>query len=322
MNIFMALILFCISCITLSLGADRFVTGAAAIAKNIGISSIVIGMVLIGFATSLPEILVATYAALHHHPLLAIGNAIGSNIANIGLVIGVSVLFKPIEVHSRIIKREYPVLIGAMILVSLLLYDNYLSRTDGLLLMMLLITFLIWLFNLAKRDRGLIDPLAAELAEEVPKKMSTQRALLWWFVGLLILLISARLIVISATAIAIWFGISQLVIGLTIVALGTSLPELAAAIVSQMKNEPDLVLGNVIGSNIFNLFAVLMVPALLSPSLVPPIVLQRDVSVMTILTLLLLIFSVGIKQFGRIRRWQGALFITCYVGYIVSLFIT
>jgi len=320
MTMQIAILLLISGCALLGWGADRFVTGASVVARNFGISPLVIGIVLVGFATSLPEMLVSAIASWQGTPQMAIGNAVGSNITNIGLVIGICAMIRPLSVHSRLLKREYPILLGIMLFVLLLLLDHQLDRFDGLWLFVAFLFLLAWMVRLTKSKEYIDDPVALETAEEISTTMTTQMAIFWWFLGFVLLLISSRMLVEGAVFIAHYFGVSDLVIGLTIVALGTSLPELAAAVVSTFKNEPDIVLGNVIGSNMFNLLPVMMMPAWIAPTAVPNSLLQRDFVVMLVLTILLFIFSLGSKGRGRINRLEGGLFLAIYVGFVVTLF--
>lgn len=320
MTLPLALFLLIAGSALLGWGADRFVTGASVVARNFGVSPLVIGIVLVGFATSLPEMLVSAIAAWQGAPVMAVGNAVGSNITNIGLAVGLSAIIRPLNVHSRLLKREYPMLLGIMLFVLLLLLNYQLDRLDGLYMLVVFSIVVIWMFRLTKSKEYLDDPVAAETIEEIPKTMSTKLALFWWFFGLLMLLISSRMLVDGAVFVAKLFGVSDLVIGLTIVALGTSLPEIAAAIVSTLKNEPDIVLGNVIGSNMFNLLPVMMMPAWISPTAVPELVVKRDFMVMLLLTILLFIFSLGSKGDGRINRIEGGIILCVYIGFVFALF--
>ena len=297
-------------------GADRFVTGAAATARNLGVSPLIIGLTIVGFGTSAPEMLVSGIAAWQGNPGLAIGNAIGSNIANIGLILGTTALVTPLTVASVTLRREMPLLLAVMALSWWLLSDGVLGRGDGLLLLGGIILLLGWMIHLGMnhRARG-HDPLIDEFTEEIPTAMSTPAALAWLGIGLLVLLGSSRLLVWGAVEMARFFGVSDLVIGLTIVALGTSLPELAASVMSALKKEPDIALGNVIGSNLFNLLGVLGIPGLIAATPVDPAVLGRDYPVMLGLTLALLLMSWNLRGTRRINRLEGLLLLAAYLGY-------
>ncbi len=297
--------------------ADRFVEGASATAHNLGVSTLIIGITIIGFGTSAPEILISIISVLEGTPDLAIGNAIGSNIANIGLILGVTALILPLGIASSLIRREYPILMAATLLLAWLLWDRQLNTFDGLLLigaLLLGMGYLIW-YSLG--DQG--DAIEAELEQEIPR-MSTGRALAWTLVGLLLLIASSKMLVWGAVNIATALGISELVIGLTIVALGTSLPELAASIAGVRKGEPDLVIGNVIGSNLFNTLAVIGVPALMTDFAVAPQAVDRDLPIMFGLTLLLMLLSFLPPGCCRIGRFKGLLLLGGFVSYQLLLY--
>ena len=299
-------------------GADRFVHGAAATASNLGVSTLVIGLTIVGFGTSAPELLVSAMAALSHNPDLAVGNAIGSNITNVGLVIGVTALVCPLVVNSSTLRREFPLLFMVMLLVLVLLLDHRLSRSDGVILLSGLALLLYWMVRLGLSGKR-PEPMTKEFEREIPQ-VSLRRALLWTLIGLVVLLISSRILVYGAVNIAHMLGVSDLVIGLTIVAVGTSLPELAASIMSALKNEPDIALGNVIGSNMFNLLGVLGLPGVISPLAIEPEVLTRDFSFMVGLTIAMFLFAYGFKKPGRINRLEGGVLLGIYVAYMVVLY--
>lgn len=301
-------------------GADRFVHGAAATARNLGVSPLVIGLTIVGFGTSAPEILVSVMAAINGNPGLAVGNAIGSNITNIGLVIGFTALLTPLMMSSSILRREFPLMLMVMLIALLLMLDLYLGRIDGMILMLGLGLLLFWLIRLGlHRQRS--EPMIAEYEQEIPK-ISLGRALLWTLVGLIVLLASSRILVIGAVNIAEMYGVSDLVIGLTIVAIGTSLPELAASVVSALKKEHDIAIGNVVGSNMFNLLAVLGIPGLISPLTLENLVLTRDVAFMIGLTIALFVFAYGFNKAGALNRLQGGILLTIYAAYMVVLYMT
>ncbi len=293
--------------------ADRFVVGAASIARNLGVSTLIIGLTIVGFGTSAPEILVSIFAALEGNPGLAIGNALGSNITNIGLILGVTALLLPIEVHSKTLTQETPLLITVCVIAYFLSLDGLLVRTDSLVLLALLALFLFWLFWRAQRDHG--DPLAAEVIEEIPESLSLARS--WWLfgLGLLFLLLSSRMVVWGAVGLAHYFGISDLIIGLTLVAFGTSLPELAASLMSAWKREDDLAIGNIVGSNMFNMLAVYSVPGLITPFVLERSVLERDFVVMLGLTVAMWLLSFGWRKRPRIGRLDGLLLLGGFLYY-------
>jgi len=295
-------------------GAERFVMGAASTARLLGVSPLLIGLTIVGFGTSAPEILVSLMASLNDNPGLAVGNAIGSNITNIALILGVTAIFIPLSVHSGIVRRELPILLGTTLVAWLLVSDGQLDYTDGLILLGGLVFMLAWVIWLGLHSRGK-DPMADEYEAEIPTDMPLSRSLLWLLFGLIILVASSRLLVWGAVGIAETLGVSDLVIGLTIVALGTSLPELAASVASALKNEPDIAIGNVIGSNMFNLLAVLGIPGIIKPDAVDPAVLSRDMPIMIALTVALLIMAWGFRGAGRINRLEGSVLLITYIGY-------
>ncbi|RRQ23025.1 calcium/sodium antiporter [Thiohalobacter thiocyanaticus] len=303
-------------------GADRFVVGAAATARNLGVAPLIIGLTIVGMGTSAPEMLVSAMAAWDGNPGLGMGNAVGSNIANIGLIIGLTALIVPLRVSSITLRREFPVLLGIMLAAYLLVADGDLSRSDGTVLLLGLAGMLVWLVWLGLNSRGdTIDPLLTEYTEEIPVGMAMPTALGWLALGLVVLLVSSRVLIWGAIGIAETMGVSDLIIGLTLVALGTSLPELAAAVVSALKGEHDIALGNVIGSNMFNLLGVLGLPGLIHPAVVEPEMLSRDFSVMAGLTVLLLIFAYSYRRRARrINRFEGSVLLLLYLSYIGLLY--
>lgn len=302
--------------------ADRFVEGASSIARIMGISPLVVGMVIVGLGTSAPEMLVSATAALQGNPGMGIGNAIGSNITNITLVLGLTAIFYVLPVHSRMLKQEIPLVLSSAVLAWWLIADGYFSRLDGIILLICMIALLIWMLLQAKKDRHFHDPLIDETIEELPEKMPLKHSVTWTFAGLILLLISSKLLVWGASNIASLMGISDLVIGLTIVAIGTSLPELAATLSSARKGETDLAVGNIVGSNLFNTLAVLAIPALIQPFELPKGVLDRDIIVMLVLTLVLLVFSYGLFKQGRnkITRLNGVVLLLAFIAYELLLY--
>ena len=302
-------------------GSDRFVFGASATARNLGVSPLVIGLTIVGVGTSAPEMLVSATAALQGNPGVSIGNALGSNIANIGLVLGVTALVRSVLVRSRIFRLEFPVMFGVMAFAWVLLGDGTLDGSDGLVLSLAFIILLLFMLAIAVRARR-SDPLRREFAKEIPADVGTGKALLWFVVGLATLLLGSRAMVWGAVSIARSFDVSDLLIGLTVVAVGTSLPELAASITSVLKNEPDIAVGNVIGSNMFNLLPVLAIPGLIAPTAVPPEALQRDFPVMLTLSVALVVMSWGFRGSGRIARWEGGLLLLAFIGYQGLLYVS
>lgn len=307
-------------CVFLVWGADRFVIGAAATARNLGVAPLIIGLTIVGFGTSAPEMLVSAVAAWQGNSGLAVGNAIGSNITNIALVLGLTALITPVAINSKLLRRELPILAATMIAGLLLLVDGELSRLDGVILLCGLLVMVVWMVrsSLAGHDS---DPLKVNFNEEIPADMPMPRALFWLGVGLLVLLLSSKVLVWGAVGIAAALGVSDLIIGLTIVALGTSLPELAASIVSVRKGEPDIAVGNIIGSNLFNLLAVLAIPGLIHPLEIGTEVLTRDYPIMIGLTLVFFVMAYGFHSPGRrVNRLEGAILVACYLGYQTLLY--
>ncbi len=303
--------------------ADRFVLGASATARDLGVSPLVIGLVIVGFATSSPEMLVAGFAAWQGNPGLGIGNAVGSNIANISLILGVSAILRPLVSSSNILTRELPLLIGVTAITVVVMLDGGFTRGDGVLLLLLMAGAMAFILRQAISQQEGDDPLAAELTEQIPGTLPLRQAIFWLVLGFVLLMLSSRMLVWGGVNIAEVLGVSDLVIGLTIVAVGTSLPELAAAAAAVLKNEHDLVLGNVIGSNLFNTLAVLGLPALIAPGAIPPEVLTRDLPVMCALTLLLVpaLFHRRGRS-GRIGRVEGILLLASFLAYEGWLFMT
>ena len=300
-------------------GADRFVAGAAGTARQLGVSTLIIGLTIVGFGTSAPEMLVSAMASFAGNPGLAIGNAIGSNITNIALILGVTALVTPLTVRSETLRRELPLLMAIMLVSIGLLADQELDRIDGILLMVALGGFLVWLIRLGMSSKG-SDPIIAEFQDEIPQDMSLGKGIFWLVAGLVVLLGSSRLLVWGAVNIAETYGVSDLIIGLTIVAIGTSLPELAASVVAARKGEHDIAIGNVLGSNIFNLLAVMGLPGIIMPGRFEPEVLSRDFPVMIFLTLLFFGLAYGIGGTGRITRAAGAVLLACFFGYQLILY--
>lgn len=295
-------------------GADRFVHGAAATARNLGVPPLLIGLTIVALATSAPEILVSLVAALRDETDLAVGNAIGSNIANIGLVLGVVALLRPVELKSATLRREMPALLAVSLLTVSLFLDSHLGRVDGLVLLTGLIIVMIWLARLGFRSSA-SDPLQAEFDAEIPKHMSMRVALFWLLVGVLTLLLGAELMVDGAVEIAQALGVSEIVIGITMVALATSLPELAVSSVSAFRGEYGLAIGNIVGSNIFNLLAVIGVAATIQPAALPPSVLSLHIFVMVAFTLVLFAMTYEYEGRGQITRFEGLALIAAYLSY-------
>ena len=295
-------------------GADRFVHGSSALARNFGVAPLMIGLTIVAFATSAPEILVSVVAALRGEPGLAIGNAIGSNIANIGLVLGAVALFRPIELKSATLRREMPALLAASLLTVALFLDSTLTRLDGFGLLISLVVVIVWLVRLALRSSA-SDPLQADFDAEIPKDMKSGVAASWLLVGICTLLFGADLLVNGAIEIARAVGVSEVVIGITLVALATSLPELAVSLVSVIRGEYGLAIGNIVGSNIFNLLAVIGVAAAIQPAVLPPSILSTHIFVMVAFTLILFAMTYEYDGCGTISRFKGFLLVTAYTAF-------
>jgi len=302
-------------------GADRLVAGASAMARNLGVSPLIIGLTIVAFGTSAPELVVSAVAASRGNPGLAVGNAIGSNIANIGLILGITAVVYPLKVESETLKREYPLLLLIMIASFIMAADLNYSRTEGWLLLTGLAALVVWMVRYGLR-RGPEDPLAEEFAAEIPSDMPTRTAVMWLIIGLIILPLSSRFLVEGAITIARAMEVSEVVIGLTIVAFGTSLPELAAALTSALREEDDLAIGNIIGSNMFNILGVLGIAATIQPVAVDALMLRQDFPVMFLLTVLLFFMAYGIHGPGRISRKSGLLLLTIYFTYQAMIWVT
>lgn len=301
--------------------ADRFVDGAAATAKHLGMPTLLIGMVIIGFGTSAPELAVSAMAATDGNPGLALGNAYGSNITNIALIVGLTAVIAPIAVHSQVLRKELPLLLVLTAIAGVQLADGELSRLDGWVLLAVFAGVMGW--SIVQGIRGKGDTLIGETDTELTAHpMPLKVAVIWLVVGLVLLLVSSRMLVWGAVSIAQALGVSDLIIGLTIVAVGTSLPELASALAAVKKNEHDLILGNILGSGIFNTLAVVGLAASIHPLTVEMEVLYRDWTLMTALTIGLFIMGYGFKgRQGLVNRHEGAILLLVYLsytGYLVS----
>jgi cation:H+ antiporter len=302
--------------------SDQFVEGAAAIARALGVSQIIIGMTIVSIGTSAPEIVVSIIAALDNAGNLAVGNAIGSNIANVGVVLGATLLIAPLYLQESYVKKEMPMLLGVTLLGALVVIDGELSRTDGAILIVTLIVLLTKMIRDESRDRALRE----EVAQESLGGDTASYPWLRFVGGLILLVLSSRLLVWGAVNIAQSMGVSELIIGLTIIAIGTSLPELAASVMSARKGHAEIALGNVLGSNLFNLLAVLPVPGLLSNLVLDESVTTRDYPVMFALTLLLgfamySAFSLAKKRKtkAQLGRLWGLVLLICAVCYYTVL---
>jgi cation:H+ antiporter len=302
-------------------GADRLVAGASATARNLGVSPLVIGLTIIGFGTSAPELVVSAVATLKGNAGLAVGNAIGSNIANMGLVLGVTALIYPLRMESTALKREYPMLLLVMLVCFLMALNGVYSRLEGWSLIIGLLAVVIWIIRIGLH-RPLSDPLAEEFDAEIPKDIPTKVAMFWLTVGLIVLPISSTFLVDGAITIARILHVTDTVIGLTIVALGTSLPELATAITAALHKEDDLAIGNIIGSNIFNLLGVLGIAAAINPVHLLPIILARDFPAMFLMTGALYLMASDFHGPGRIGRRSGSVLLMMFIGYIIMVWMS
>jgi cation:H+ antiporter len=299
--------------------ADRFVAGASAVAQIYGVPTLVVGVVIVGLGTSAPEMLVSGMAAWNGNSNIAVGNALGSNITNIGLVLGITALLYPLKVQSRIIKREMPLLWVVMILTLGLMLDGDLLPLEGLLLISGFVALLIWSMLEATSQKD--DILEQEFSAELQTDLTKGKAFMWLLIGLIFLVGSSKTLVWGAVIVARQFGISDLMIGLTVMAIGTSLPELAASIVAARKKEYDIALGNVLGSNMFNLLAVMAIPGLIGPGKFNELALSRDFPVMALLTALLLLFASNwtFHKEGHVNRLEAGILLSIYIAYIVYL---
>ncbi len=301
--------------------ADKFVEGASATAGHFGVPPLIVGVVIVGIGTSAPEMLVSIMAAAQGNSNIAIGNALGSNITNVGLILGITAILYPLSVRSNIVRRELPLLAFIMVVALVLMQDGVLSRIDGSILICGFVGLLSWSFYQAKTQTQ--DVLAEEFDAELQTDLSKNAALMWLFAGIIVLVTSSKVLVWGAVEIATILGISDLIIGLTIIAIGTSLPELAASIAAARKAEYDIAVGNVVGSNMFNLVGVLAFPGLLNRGAFNQAVMLRDFPVMIVLAALLLIFASNftLRQAGTIGRVKGAVLLSIYIAYMVYLYI-
>ncbi|WP_334013130.1 calcium/sodium antiporter [Alteromonas sp. S167] len=294
--------------------ADKFVGGAASVANHFGMSPLLIGMLIIGFGTSAPEIIVSIFAAIQGNSGIALGNAYGSNVANILLILGLTAVISPIAVKSNIIKKELPVLLGITFFAAWQVLDQNVSKDDAFSLLGLFVLLISW--SIYHGMKGDSDDLAGDYSDEINANASTVKThVVWLITGLLLLVASSRMLVWGAVEVATYFGVSDTIIGLTVIAIGTSLPELASSLVAVKKGEHDLAIGNVIGSNMFNTLAVVGIAGTIQPMAVSADFLYRDVVVMLASTVALFIFCIGIKRQGRLNRLEGGAFVLAYAAY-------
>ena len=299
--------------------ADQFVIGAVATARNFSISPMIIGLTIVALGTSAPESFVSATSSFQNQPELAVGNAVGSNIANIGLVLGITALVVPLRFRVDILRNDLPILLFVTFCAGATLIDQHLGIWDGLLLFVGLVVFMVRLSMEHNKATGMEH--AADIAEisEIPE-MSARRAVLTFLVALLFLLFSAELLVWAVANIATELGVSELVIGLTVIAVGTSLPELVVSMTSALKGQTDMAIGNIVGSNIFNILAVLSLPCVISPVDVAPELLWRDFGTMLGLTVLLIGFSYGRSSEASISRFKGGILFAIWLAYLGYLY--
>ena len=302
-------------------GADRFVYGAAGLASNLGVSHLVIGLTIVAFGTSAPEMLVSGMAAAAGSREMGVGNAVGSNITNVTLVLGAAALVHPLSVHSRLLIREIPILFLSMAVAWAFLWDGELTRVEGLVLLAGMFSLVAWIALQGSKEEPQ-DPDAltgGSEDDEIPRSLPTRRAVGTLLVGLVFLLVGSRVLVWGAVGIASDLGVSELVVGLTLVALGTSLPELAASVAAARHGEHDIAVGNVVGSNMFNLLGVLALPGIIAPGSVDRAIIVRDFPIMVGTTLLLLLMARN-KQ-SHIGRKRGITLILVFIIYFVAMFL-
>ena len=297
--------------------ADRFVEGSASTARHFGMPSLLIGMVIVGFGTSAPEMVVSALASSQGNPGIALGNAYGSNITNIALILGLTALISPIAVHSQVLRQELPVLTAVTVLAGWQLWDGEISRMDAVVLLSVFAGLMGW--AIWQGMRGKVDTLGVEVEHKLTERgMPIKQAVLWLVIGLVVLIISSRILVWGAVEVAHGLGVSDLVIGLTVIAVGTSLPELASSVIATRKGEHDIAIGNILGSNLFNTLAVVGIAGAIHPMEVGPEVFSRDLMVMAVLTVSLFVIGYGFRRGrpGRINRFEGGFLLAAYIGYI------
>ncbi|HCE1969908.1 calcium/sodium antiporter [Vibrio parahaemolyticus] len=313
-----AVALLIVGLVLLVWSADKLVFGSAAIARNVGISPLVIGMTILAMGSSAPEMMVSATAAWDGKTDTAVGNVLGSNIANIALILGITALIKPLSISSAVIRRELPLMIAVTVLAGILLWNSHLGFYEGVLLFVLFGAFLFAMLQISRKEQKSGDAFLEDQESEIPQGVSNPKAIMWVVIGLILLPLAASLLVDNAVIIAKHFGMSDLVIGLTIIAIGTSLPELAASLAGVLKGEDDMAVGNIIGSNVFNILAVMGLPGIINPSTLSEYAMGRDFWVMLGVSLLLVAMCLGKSR--SINRLEGAILFTCFLGYQVYLF--
>jgi len=305
--------LFC-----LTYGADRFVEGASGIARELKVPPLLIGLTIVAFATSAPEMIVSAAAAMNGNPGIALGNAIGSNIANVALVLGATALILPLVVHSKTLRKEFSILWLVMLATLIILYDFKLTRIEAIVMIIGLFLFMTWIVMDGLKTAKIDPPVFDEV-----KEMPLSKAIFWTVFGLILLVFGGHWLVEGAVKVAQRFGISDSIIGLTIVAIGTSLPELAASLAGALKKEPDIAIGNIIGSNVFNLLGVMGIAGILHPLSFTSDLVKRDYSFMLLVTGLLfgfILWEARAKDKGLLTRVHGTILLLlffAYMGYLV-----
>ncbi|MBI4776322.1 MAG: calcium/sodium antiporter [Deltaproteobacteria bacterium] len=295
--------------------ASYFVDGSASTARYFGMPPLLIGMVIVGFGTSAPELVVSAIAASQGNPGIALGNAYGSNITNIALILGLAAMISPIAVHSQVLRKELPILTAVTVLAAWQVWDGEITRIDAFVLLGVFAGLMAWSIRQGMQKRT--DALGSQVDQELKvHAMPIRQAVFRLAIGLVLLIVSSRVLVWGAVEIAHGFGVSDLFIGLTVVAAGTSLPELASSVIAARKGEDDIALGNVLGSNLFNTLAVVGIAGTISPMNVGPEIFFRDIPVMAALTVSLFVIGYGFRGSGRVNRIEGAVLLACYVGYI------
>ena len=313
---------FVVGLVLLVLSADKFVDGAAAIANHYGMPPLLVGMVVVGIGTSAPEMVVSTFAALQDNPGLALGNAYGSNISNIALILGITALISPIPDQSQVLRQELPILTGVTLLAGYQLLDGQLSAMDAWVLIATLAVVMFWLVRQSMANRG--DAMSQAAVDEASERqIPAKRAWLLLGSGLVVMMASSRALVWGAENMARALGVSDLVIGLTVVAIGTSLPELVSSVVAARKQQHALALGNILGSNLFNTLGVVGIAGVIAPAAIDPSLLTRDFPVILVLTISLFGVGMGFKgKPGSINRIEGSVLVGAYFAYLAYLLMT
>ncbi|MBY6196941.1 calcium/sodium antiporter [Vibrio hangzhouensis] len=315
-----AVVFLIIGLVFLVWSADKLVFGAAALARNVGVSPLVIGMTILAMGSSAPEMMVSATAALEGKTDTAVGNVLGSNIANIALILGITAMIKPLSISSAVLRRELPLMIAVTLIAGMILWDGHLGFYEGIVLFALFAAFILAMLRIsrAEKESGNSDAMLEEQESEIPEGVSNGKAAMWVVIGLIILPLAADRLVDSAVIIAQHFGMSDLVIGLTIIAIGTSLPELAASLAGVLKGEDDMAVGNIIGSNVFNILAVMGIPGIINPSVLSEHAMGRDFWIMLGVSLLLVIMALGKSK--SINRFEGFALFALFLGYQIYLF--